>query len=141
MDHIDIERLVPQRAPILMVDSLDSFDDDTATTSLAIRTANFFIDSDGLMVEAGLIEHMAQSASATAGYDALRQGVKTPPVGYIGEVKNFCCYRRPTIGEKLTTIVNKGPEAGGITIVKCKTCIGNETIAETQLKIFIDGNK
>lgn len=137
MDHIDIERLVPQRAPILMVDSLDSFNGSDATTSLIIKADNFFIDSDGLIVEAGLIEHMAQSASAMAGYEALRQGAETPPVGYIGEVKNFSCYRRPAVGERLSTTITKGPEAAGVTIVICKTSTGDETIAETQLKIYI----
>ena len=91
----DITRLIPQRAPILMVDALLEAQDDTATTCLTIRPDNYFLDEDGRLDETGLIEHIAQSASALAGYKALRAGAAQPPVGYIGEVKKFRCLRRP----------------------------------------------
>ena len=97
----EITKLIPQREPIRMVDKLMDVDGDVAQTVLTVRPDNYFIDEDGLLAEPGLIEHIAQSASAFAGHKALEAGATTPPVGYIGEVKKFHCYRRPYVGDEL----------------------------------------
>ncbi len=136
--NIDIQRLIPQRAPIRMVDRLVSCADGTATTELTIQPDNFFIEDDGLMAETGLIENIAQSASAMAGAEAVEAGATNPPVGYIGEVKNFRLHRRPAPGERLTTTIVKGPEVEGVTILSGRTESAGETLAETQMKIYIN---
>lgn len=133
----DIRSLIPQREPVLMVDRLISVDGNTATTCLTVRSDLFFV-ADGQLAETGMIEHIAQSASAFAGYQARRQGAAEPPVGYIGEVKKFCCHRCPLVGETLHTTVTMGAEAGGVTLLTGETRIGNETVASTQMKIFVD---
>lgn len=133
----EITKLIPQRSPIMMVDELLCVNGDEATCQLTIREDNFFIDYDNLMAEPGLIEHIAQSASAFAGQRAINAGATEPPVGYIGEVKNFKIYRRPQIGEVLTTTITMGAELEGITIIRGVTTVGEETIAETQMKIFV----
>lgn len=138
IDNIDIERLIPQRAPIRMVDKLLSCANGTATTELAVGPDNFFIEDDGLMAETGLIENIAQSASAMAGAEAVEVGAEEPPVGYIGEVKNFRLTRRPAPGEKLTTTIVKGPEVEGVTIISGRVESAGETLAETQMKIYIN---
>lgn len=132
-----ITRLIPQRDPILMVDALLEADGDTAKTCLTIRPGNYFLDEDNCLDETGLVEHIAQSASALAGYKALRQGAGVPPVGYIGEVKKFRCLRRPHLGETLTTTITLGAETGGVTLLTGETRVGEETVAATQMKIFI----
>ena len=81
----DIKKLIPQRDPILMVDALVSVDGDVCQTELGMREDNFFIEEDQLLSEPGLIEHIAQSASAFAGYRCVVKG-EPAPVGYIGEV-------------------------------------------------------
>lgn len=133
----DITRLIPQRAPILMVDALLEAQDDTATTCLTVRPDNYFLDEDGRLDETGLIEHIAQSASALAGYKALRAGAEQPPVGYIGEVKKFRCLRRPRTGETLRTTLTLGAKAGGVTLLTAETQADGRTVASTHLKIFI----
>ena len=134
---MDIKKLIPQRSPIMMVDELLCVNGDEATCQLTIRQDNFFIDEDGLMAEPGLIEHIAQSASAFAGYKAFEAGATEPPVGYIGEVKNFHLYNRPSIGDILTTTITMGPEVEGITIIRGETKCNDEIIADTQMKIFV----
>lgn len=137
MKYIEIERLIPQRDPIVMVDELIEVREEVAVTSLTVRTDNYFIDEDGLLAESGLIEHIAQSASAFAGYRAISAGATDPPVGYIGEVKKFHCYRRPQPGEELHTTITMGAEMGGVTIITGETRIVDEVVADTQMKIFI----
>lgn len=133
----NIKSLIPQREPIMMVDSLDRVEGDTCVTSLTVRADNYFIDDDGLVAEPGLVEHIAQSASAFAGKRALEAGATKPPVGYIGEIKHFYCYHRPAIGERLTTTISMGPTVGEVTIIRGETISGNEKIADTQMKIAI----
>ena len=133
----DIQSLIPQRDPIMMVDRLVDAEDERCTTSLTIAPGNFFLDADGLVAEAGLVEHIAQSASAFAGYRAKETGAEKPPVGYIGEVKRFHCYRRPAVGETLTTTITMGPTVGEVTIIRGETTSNGEKIAETQMKIAI----
>lgn len=138
MEQIPITRLIPQRDPIRMVDALESCGEGQAVTIFEVKPGNFFLDDDGLLAVPGMVEHIAQSASAMAGYEALQVGADNPPVGYIGEVKNFVCHRRPHAGERLTTTIEKGPEVEGVTIVRGETRVGDEVVAETQMKIYID---
>lgn len=132
-----IEELIPQRSPIMMVDELLQVVGDDCTCQLTVRPDNYFLENDQQMVEPGVIEHIAQSASAFAGYRAVAEGATEPPVGYIGEVKNFRLYRRPRLGDVLKTTITMGATVGGVTIISGTTIVGEETIAETQMKIFV----
>jgi predicted hotdog family 3-hydroxylacyl-ACP dehydratase len=134
---MDIKKLIPQRSPIMMVDELLKVEGDEATCLLEVRPDNYFVEGDGMMAEPGVIEHIAQSASAFAGHLALANGATEPPVGYIGEVKNFKLMARPKVGDKLLTTITMGPEVDGVTIIRGETKCGEETIATTQMKIFV----
>lgn len=137
MMKVDIQALIPQREPIIMVDRLDKVEHAYAETSLEIRPDNFFVAPDGRLEEAGIIEHIAQSALAFAGYWALQAGASKPPVGYIGEVKKFHCYRCPQTGEILHTRITIEAEAEGITLVRGETSGNGTPVADTQMKISI----
>ena len=131
----DIRELIPQRPPILLVDGLESVEGDTAVSTLTVRADNCFTDEDGLLAEAGVVEHIAQSASALAGHKAVQAGATAPPVGYIGEVKKFRLHRLPRMGEVLRTTVSFGTEVEGVTLLSAETRAGEELIASTQMKI------
>ena len=134
----DITALIPQRAPIIMVDRLESVEGDKAVTSFMVRPDNYFVGAEGQsLAEAGVIEHIAQSASAFSGYRARMAGAADAPVGYIGEVKNFHCFRCPRVNEVLHTTITMGAELEGITIIKGETSVDGEIIADVQMKIFL----
>lgn len=139
MGNEDIKKLIPQRDPILMVDSLMEADGDVAVTCLSVRADSYFIDEERRLAETGIIEHIAQSASAFAGYRAMLAGAADPPVGYIGEVKKFRCYRCPQVGDELRTTITMGAEMAGVTIITGEVRLSgsNEIVADTQMKIFI----
>lgn len=136
MTHYDIKSLIPQREPILLVDELTHVEDGMAQTRLVVRADNSFVGNDGLLAEPGVVEHIAQSASAWAGYKAKERGT-VPPTGYIGEVKKFYCYRQPHVGEELRTTVVFGAEAGGVMLLTGETRVGDEVVASTQMKIYV----
>lgn len=136
--EIKIEQLIPQRAPILNIDSILHIAGNTATTQLFINNDNFFLDEEGFFSESGIMEHIAQSASAIAGYQALAKGATVPPIGYIGEIKNFKVYNHPRVGDLLTTTITIGPEVEHITLIEGAVKIHSEICAETKMKIFIE---
>lgn len=140
----DIKRLIPQRNPFIMVDKVEQHDGNSVVTMLAVRQDNYFMLPDSTMAETGLIEHIAQSCSALAGCQALSQASSTehgagqaPPVGILGEVKHFACKRRPRAGECVETTVSFDMTFGNVTLATGRSVIGDELIAEINLKIFI----
>ncbi len=133
----DLLRLIPQRNPFIMVDSLEVSGDTCAATTLTVRHDNYFMLTDGKLAETALIEHMAQSCSALAGHHALSKESSIPPVGIIGEVRHFVCHRRPHAGEQLQTNVNFDITFGNVTLATGLSTAGEELIAEVKLKIFM----
>jgi 3-hydroxymyristoyl/3-hydroxydecanoyl-(acyl carrier protein) dehydratase len=132
----ELLKLIPQRYPFIMIDEATDFEADSCTTCLTVRYDNYFVIGGDEMAETGLIGHMAQSASALAGYKSL--GAESAPVGIIGEVKRFTCHRRPLVGEKLRTTIAFGFSFENVTIARGTTSVGDEVVAEAQLKIFIE---
>lgn len=130
----DIKRLIPQREPFIMVDSFSTTTDGAALTALTVSHGNYFLQG-GQLAETGLIEHIAQSAAALAGYQGQQQG--EPRIGLIGEVKRFECLRKPSLGEKVQTTVRFGFSMGNVTLATGECHVGEETIATAQLKIFM----
>lgn len=132
---VEIEQLIPQRSPIVMVDAFYEANETSASTGLTIANDNFFC-RDGQFTEPGLIEHIAQSASAFAGYSAFKEG-EPAPVGYIGEVKKLKILSLPAVGSTLTTSIKIISEVLNITLLKAETKIGEQVVANCQMKISI----
>jgi predicted hotdog family 3-hydroxylacyl-ACP dehydratase len=130
-----VQELIPQRAPIVMLDAFFEGDDTNAVTGLTVQPDNLFC-TDERLAEPGLIEHIAQSASALAGYSAYRRQ-QPAPTGYIGEVKKFRIFRLPEVGEQLRTTLHILSEALNVSLLAAETKSGDETIASCQMKIFI----
>ena len=139
----DIKRLIPQREPFIMVDEFEERDGNSAATALSVCSDNYFILPDETLAETGLIEHLAQSCSALVGAQALSkdspsgEGVADAPVGLIGEVKHFKCFRRPQIGERVQSTITFGMTFGNVTLAKGQAFVDEEMIADINLKIFI----
>lgn len=132
----ELYRLIPQRPPIVMVDTFFSADETDAETGLHIHTDNIF-SQDGTLQEPGLIEHVAQSAAAFAGYAPYTRG-EAPKLGFIGEVKKFKISRLPLSGDFLHTCLHVMGEAGGVTLIAAEVkSADGDTLATCQMKIFI----
>lgn len=131
-----IKKLIPQRDPIIMIDSLYDATEFEANTGLSILEDNFFCEN-GKFTEPGLIEHIAQSASAFAGYTAYAQN-KPAPIGFLGEVKKLHIYKLPVIGSHLRTHIHIISEAMGISLLSAETITDTGIqIAECKMKISI----
>ena len=128
-------RLIPQRAPIVMVDTSFEADEESALTGLTVAHDNIFCDGK-VLTEPGIIEHIAQSASAFAGYKAYKKNLPAP-IGFIGEVKKFKVHKLPEIGSKIKTNITVISEAMSISLIKGEVVSENDIVASCQMKIFI----
>lgn len=131
----EIYQLIPQRPPIVMVDVVWSADETSAETGLTVQEDNIFVRY-GRFRESGLIEHIAQSAAAFAGYGTFVRG-EEPRLGYIGEIKDCNLLVLPQVGDELRTTIRLIAEAGGIRLIAAETCVNGEKIADCQMKIFL----
>ena len=131
-----IPGLIPQRAPMVMIDSVRDATPQTITTTLTVLPTNILVQ-DGCLTEAGLIENIAQTAAAMNGCEAKKRG-EAPKLGFIGEVKNFVCHRLPRVGETIQTSLTTLASMAGVTLVEAQTSCDDKPIAQAQLKIFIE---
>ena len=131
----DIYQLIPQRPPIVMVDVVWSADETSAETGLTIQEENIFV-REGRFREPGLVEHIAQSAAAFAGYGTFARG-EEPKLGYIGEIKDCNLYALPKVGDELRTSIRLQAEVGGIRLITAETKVKDEMVANCQMKIFL----
>lgn len=128
--------LIPQRAPIVMVDEFLGIDNNVSKTRFTVREENIFVDNNQLS-ECGLIEHIAQSAAARVGF-IFKNNQQPIPIGYIGSVNNFELIKMPQVGDNISTTIEIIQEVFNITLIKASCCIGDEEIASCKMKIFLE---
>lgn len=127
--------LIPQRAPFVLVDEIIECDGTRTLTGFSFDTAHILC-REGKLMEAGLIENIAQSAAAGAGYHFVSKGLPVP-IGFIGSVDKFRLYFLPKSGEELITEVIITNKVMNVSIAGCKITVNGTLCAECQMKIFI----
>ena len=60
----NIQALIPQKPPFVMIDKLINFSETTTSTSFCIKADNIFVAHD-YFKEPGLVENIAQTAAAS----------------------------------------------------------------------------
>ena len=134
---VAISELIPQRPPVVLVDRFGGIDGEGVShTEFVVVPACLFCE-EGRLTECGLIEHMAQSAAARAGWLARQQG-RDVALGYIGSVNLFRVGTFPPVGSRLETTIRVVQEVFNVSLVKATTCLNGEVVAEGELKIFLD---
>ncbi|MEO8236296.1 MAG: hypothetical protein ABI549_12835 [Flavobacterium sp.] len=130
-----VENLLPQKFPFVMVDKLYSYTETSLVSGLKIQSDNIFFHNENF-VEAGLVEHMAQSVALHTGYQFyLKQ--EPAPTGYIGSIKDIEIKELPKLDEEIQTTVSILQEFGGITLVDIVTKLNGIEIATGQMKTVL----
>jgi predicted hotdog family 3-hydroxylacyl-ACP dehydratase len=134
LSHLNIQNLLPQQFPFVMVDKLIFCDTIFTKTEFLVKEDNLFAH-DGVLLESGLVENIAQTCAARMGYinSILRSGdVK---VGFIGSIKNLNIYKQAKVLDLMETIIEVKNEVFNIILVDAKVMINNEIIADCEMKI------
>ena len=133
--QIDILSLIPQRPPFVMVGALVHYNERVTRTSFTIREDNILVEN-GRFTEPGLVENIAQTAAARAGYISISEN-KPVQVGYIGSVKDLKIYGLPIINDELETEITMENQVFDVSVIKGKTWCRKVLVAECEMKIFI----
>jgi predicted hotdog family 3-hydroxylacyl-ACP dehydratase len=131
----DIQSLIPQRPPFVMIDKLLAFSETTTTTGFGIKADNIFV-IDGVFKEPGLVENIAQTAAARAGYVSHTEN-KPVQVGYIGAVNNLQVFCLPKTGDELFTEITIENQIFDVTLISGKITCNGQLVAQCKMKIFI----
>ena len=135
----NIQTLIPQRPPFVMIDKLLSFSENTTTTGFSIKEDNIFVENS-LFKEPGLIENIAQTAAARAGYVSQTEN-KPVLVGYIGAVNNLQVFLLPKTGDELITEITIENQIFDVTLISGKITCNGQPVAQCKMKIFISQPK
>ncbi|KOP37259.1 hypothetical protein DBB36_05335 [Flavobacterium sp. WLB] len=130
-----VENLLPQKFPFVMVDAMHSYTETSLVSGLKIQQDNIFVKND-IFLEAGLIEHMAQSVALHTGYQFFLRN-ETAPTGYIGSIKEIEIKKLPQLNDNIQSEVTILQEFAGITLVNIVTTLNNEEIANGQMKTVL----
>jgi predicted hotdog family 3-hydroxylacyl-ACP dehydratase len=131
----DILDYIPQRPPVVMVDSFHGVEGDTSRSGYTVPSEGVFCH-DGVLDECALIENMAQSAALRVGWICEAEG-RPVPLGFIGSVGKCDIVRRARSGERLETVVKVVAEMGNVTMAEAAVTVDGEEIASCTLKIFL----
>lgn len=135
----DITSLIPQRQPFVMIDQLISYDEDVTRSSFLITDDNIFVENQRFS-EPGLVENIAQTAAARAGYIAWLEN-KPVQVGYIGAIKNLVIHSLPFVTDELLTEIRVEHQIFDVTLIRGKITCKDVLLAACEMKIFISQSK
>ncbi len=131
-DTIFLGSLIPQKAPFVMVDTLNFFSEKKIVSGLTISAENI-LTKDNYFCEPGLIENMAQTIALHTGYKYFLEQ-KPAPTGYIGAIKKAEIFRLPHVSEVLQTSVEILHDIMGVTLIEAKVESAGKIIAQSEMK-------
>ena len=132
----NISSLIPQKPPFVMIDQLLHSDEMVTRSCFCITEDNVFT-INGQFTEAGLMENMAQTAAARAGYMA---GLENKPVevGYIGSVKNLEIFGLPQTNDNIQTEIKIEDQVFNVSMISGRVWCNDKLIAQCEMKIFME---
>lgn len=142
-DYIpDIRSLLPQGPPFIMVDRLLGSDGKVTRTSFVVAAGNPLVEN-GRLSAAGLIENLAQTAAAGAGWDIVKrpgelapEASEGPRSGAVVSIDRLEILDMPAVGKELLTEVSVTSQVGDIIVISGKISCGQSVIAVGEMKIL-----
>lgn len=134
---INIHQFLPHRAPMLMADYILELTPEKVITSFEITSDNIFVHNNHF-VEAGLIEHSAQTCSSILGQSFFKgsdDGTKV--IGFITNIKKIEIFALPKIGDKIISKASLISQYENICQIFCETFLDDELLIRTEISLFI----
>jgi predicted hotdog family 3-hydroxylacyl-ACP dehydratase len=136
IDTVAIDRLVPHRGAMSLLDAVIRADDATIEARVTVRDDGLFASGDGVPVLLA-VEYMAQTVAAFAGARAWAQGGEVQ-LGLLLGVRNFTAttaYLAP--GEALAVAATLVLEsAAGLAVFDCRVTNDDGVVASARLTVL-----
>lgn len=131
-----ITDLIPQRPPMVMIDTLVCSAERSAGGKLTVRESNIFCQ-DGFLQETGMIEFIAQTAAAWTGYLQVMEG-KPVRLGFIGSVKNLLVNSLPAAGTDIESEIIVDSELMGYKIITGRALQNGHVLLQCEMRIKME---
>ena len=132
----ELRQILPHRPPMVMIDSLERFDDQTAEALKTFSRGDYGLDDNGRVAEPMLIECLAQTVAAGLGSLARMQG-QEPAEGMLVGVSGLEFLRPVRQGRALALNTRITHRVGRFVVVEATVRSGDELIARGELKLYI----
>ena len=117
----EILEYIPQRPPVVMVDTFYGIDErGCARSGLTVTADNLFV-ADGVLDECGIVEHIAQSAALRAGY-----------------MNDLKVHFLPPVSSRLVTQNMVEQTVMNVTLLSARTECDGKPVAECRMKIYLE---
>lgn len=136
IDKENVQRLIPQRPPFVMIDSLIHASENGFSTEFRIDSSNVFLNGS-ILSESSLIENIAQTCAAGFGYLGQQEKGGEPKIGYIGAVTNVMNTKPAVLDDLLETEVVILNTFDSIHLVEGRVRVNGEELLSCQLKIVL----
>ncbi len=133
---VPIERLLPQRPPMLLLDRLLSCTPTEGTADARLTPGNLFRLADDSIHAAALFELMAQAYAAVQGYQDTLAG-KPVGIGYLAGITRAVVHGAARVGDRLLVNVRQTAVVPPFVRAEARVLRGDETLAEGELTLFI----
>jgi predicted hotdog family 3-hydroxylacyl-ACP dehydratase len=131
-----IESLIPHRAPMRFVDALIDCTETTATAT-AFFDENHFAVADGFVIEAALVECVAQTVAAAQGQRGKNSGqTGGAGNGMLAAVSKFQIHSRPPCGKNLKIEVRELKRLGPMLLVAGTISCEGEKFVSGELSLY-----
>ena len=134
--QIDIQKYLPHRVPMLMVDRIVELNPEKVVTSFKIERENIFLQG-GRLSETGLIEHAAQTCSSILGQQFFIESDNKKVIGYITSIKQIELIKLPGQGDEVISRASLISMFGNICHIYCETFSNEELLLKTDINLLI----
>lgn len=134
MQPLKAAEFLPQQAPFLLVDRMLSCEQYLCHTDFRVPVVHPLV-KNGLLLEAGVLENIAQSCATHIGYLSRNIPVR---IGVVASIRNLKIYALPKVGEVVETIVEEqGDPIFSVSIYMAKVMVGGQLVAEGEMRVVL----
>lgn len=134
-----IEDLIAHRPPMILIDRVVSYDEETAEVRVMIREDSPFIRDEG-MPSYVTIEYMGQAIAAYSGLQALEKGEKVR-IGFLLGTRILKLHTPClSVGTELVVNVRALYNDGEMAAFECQTLMGDFLVSEATINVYQPGN-
>jgi radical SAM protein with 4Fe4S-binding SPASM domain len=131
---IEAGDLIPQQAPMRLVDQLLKVGERSAEVYSVIQAACPFLDESGRLEESAYLEIIAQAAALHNGWRNRAKQIK--PEGFLLGAKKLVITGEVFAGDALVTTVFKEAKLGDFGIIRGSVWKGDQCVASGEVKVF-----
>lgn len=134
MQPLKAAEFLPQQAPFLLVDRMLSCEQHLCRTDFRVPVVHPLV-KNGLLLEAGVLENIAQSCATHIGYLSRNIPVR---IGVVASIRNLKIYALPKVDEVVETIVEEqGDPIFSVSIYMAKVMVDGQLVAEGEMRVVL----